>query len=405
MERVNKQGLHVLQGSGQDHASSVRAAVAVICASLLIYVGLLLYHIKPYDYNLSSLIRIGAANPYFDPSALETGLVVFNDPNDGGDGYDGQFYYYMVKSLLMGERGIPNAFRYQRILYPVLAYAGAMGRVEWLPVSMVVINLAAIALGAALLWLMVRDRLAVGYLALYTLNIGFLIAFFYDLATPLCIGLVVAGAYFYKRERWWLAAAMLALSLLAQENGAVVVAALCLWLGWKRKWRGAFTLGTAFIPWLAWQLVIWRLYGGLPLVMSGNHLRFPFVGMISYIVSFELSANWIASLRELSVFPFMLFVIILLVASAIETARRPSDVMLVVLLHAFIGICFNEEQIWSSTITSPARALAGVFPFIILCYANQRSRTLRLVMIFCVILALVGIARILLMPPHPYHVT
>jgi hypothetical protein len=27
------------------------------------------------------------------------------------------------------------------------------------------------------------------------------------------------------------------------------------------------------------------------------------------------------------------------------------------------------------------------------------------VMIFCVILALVGIARILLMPPHPYHVT
>ncbi|GAB4344745.1 MAG: hypothetical protein Kow0099_24380 [Candidatus Abyssubacteria bacterium] len=388
------------------YGSSTRAAFVVICASLFVYLGLLLYHVAPYRYNLSSLIRIGAANPYFDPSALEAGLVVFNDPADGGDGYDGQFYYYMVKYLFMGEQSdVPNAFRYQRILYPLLAYAAALGHVQWLPVSMPAINLAAMAFGVWLLWLMIRNHLSAPHLALYALNIGFLVAFFYDIATPLCIGLVVAGAYFYSREQWWPASVMLALSLLAQENGAVVVAALCLWLAWKRRWNSALILGAAFIPWLAWQMIIWRLYGGLPLLMSGNHLRLPFVGMASYIASFEVSSDWTALLREASVFPFMLFVIVLLLISAREMLKRPSDIMLVIFAHAFIGICFNSEQIWSSTISSPARALAGVFPFIILAYANRRSRSLQLMILFCAFLTLMGIARILLMPPHPFYVT
>ncbi|UCD56274.1 MAG: hypothetical protein JSV16_10595 [Candidatus Hydrogenedentota bacterium] len=387
------------------YRASVWHAAATVAATILIYILLLLYHIAPYNYNLSSLIRIGAANPFFNPAALEPGLVVFNDPESGGDGYDGQFYYYTIKQLLMKERGIPNPFRFQRILYPTLAYLFAAGRPELLPLSMLVVNLAAIAASGVLLWRLIQNvQLRPEHLFVYTLNIGFLIAVFYDVATPICICLIVAAAYFYSREKLWLASAMLALSLLTQENGSIVLAALCAWLMWKRNWRSAFTLAAAIGPWAIWQAVLWSRYGDFPLWMSGYHFRLPLSGMISQIASLQLPGEWLANLRELSVYPFMLFVLLLLIVSAFEMKKRPSEFTLVLLLHALVGICFNKEQIWGSTITSPARALAGIFPFLLICYARERSLGLRVLLGIGLILTLMGIARILLMPPHPFYV-
>jgi hypothetical protein len=138
--------------------------------------------------------------------------------------------------------------------------------------------------------------------------------------------------------------------------------------------------------------------------MSGYHFRLPLSGMISQIASLHLPGEWLANLRELSVYPFMLFVLLLLIVSAFEMKKRPSEFMLVLLLHALVGICFNKEQIWGSTITSPARALAGVFPFLLVCYARERSLGLRILLGIGLILTLMGIARILLMPPHPFYV-
>ncbi len=271
---------------------------------------------------------------------------------------------------------------------------------------MLLVNLLSIAFSAILLWWLVRGtRLRAEYMLLYTLNIGFLIAVFYDVATPLCIGLTVGTAYFYSRQKLWLASVMMALSLLTQENGSIVLAALCLWLILKKNWRGAFILGAAIAPWALWQTVLWRVYGDFTPLMSGNHFRLPFFGMISQIAAFRLPGGWIANLRELSVYPFMAFVMSLLVVSALEMRKRPSDFMLVLLLHALVGICFNKEQIWSSAITSPARALAGVFPFLLICYSRERSVGLRLLIIMSAILTLMGVARLLLMPPHPFYVT
>jgi hypothetical protein len=85
--------------------------------------------------------------------------------------------------------------------------------------------------------------------------------------------------------------------------------------------------------------------------------------------------------------------------------KRPSAFALILLFHALAGISFNKEQIWGSAITSSGRALASVFPFLIVCYARERSAGLRLLIILSVLLTLIGIARILLMPSHPFYVT
>ena len=381
-------------------------AVAVIIAGIVVYAALICYHIAPYDYNLSSLMRVGASNPFFTPRVLEPGIVVFDDAQSGGDGYDGQFYYYTIKRLFMGEKGRANPFRLQRILYPLLSYAFALGQARWLPVSMLLVNLLAIAFSALFLWKLIRDSaLEPEYLLLYTLNIGFLIAVFYDVATPLCIGLTVAAAYCFDRQKLWLASAMLALSLLAQETGSLVLAGFGGWLVLRKNWRGVFTLAAAIVPWAIWQAVLWHRYGSFPMLMSGNHFRPPFVGMVSQIASINLPGGWIANMRELSVYPFMALVIALLIVTALELRKKPTAFMLVLLVHALAGICFNKEQIWSSTITSSARTLASVFPFIVICYVRERSTGLRLLIIMSALLALMGIARILLMPSHPFYIT
>ncbi|RJP17298.1 MAG: hypothetical protein C4520_17065 [Candidatus Abyssobacteria bacterium SURF_5] len=393
---------HVTRAAGW----STKRAATVAFVSVIVYLLLIAYQVAPYGYNLTSLIRVGSTNPFYDPAILGDGVVVFNDPKSGGDGYDGQFYLYMIKGLLMGEDGISNPFRYQRILYPVVVYLFALGQPGLIPISMPLVNLLAISISSLLLWKLVRDfGLRPKYLFLYTLNIGFLVAVFYDVATPLCISLVVASIYFLVRERLWLASAMMALSLLTQENGAIVLAVVTGWLLAQRNLRGAIVFSCSVVPWTVWQLFLWLREGKLPFIMSGNHFRPPFAGMISYISAFEWAGDWQHMLRDASVFPMMLFVTVLLVVSVFEMKRNPQVFTLLLVVHALVGVCFNKEQIWSSTISSPARALAGVFPFLVICYAQNPSRRLLLLIVLSVLLSLMGIARILLMPSHPYFVT
>ena len=389
-----------------DSRNNMHRAVAVVGISFVAYLLLILYNIAPYDFNASSMIRFGVAHPFYDPVALEPGLVVFNNPESGGIGYDGQFYYYIVKDFFMGEKGIPNPFRSQRILYPFLSYVLAFGRADLLPFSMPAVNLLAIAISALLLWRLVGIGSArAETLALYMLNIGFLVAVFFDVATPLCIALAVAGTYFHFREKPCKAAIMLALAMLAQENAAIVIAPLVLWLGWKKQWRSAFMIALSMLPWTIWQAALWQKYGTLPMFMSSGHFELPFMGMISQIASLHLPGGLIGNLRELSVYPFMAFVVALLIVGIAEMKKKPSELNLLLIVHALAGICFNNEQIWSSTITSPARALATVFPFIILCYARERSAGLRLLIVACIFLTLMGLLRIFLLPIHPFYVT
>jgi hypothetical protein len=222
------------------------------------------------------------------------------------------------------------------------------------------------------------------------LNIGFLIAFFFNVSTPLCVSLAAAGVYFYFREKIWLAALALARGMLAQETVALVAGPLALWLALRKNTRDAFAVLLSALPWAIWQAVLWRQHGQLPMLMSGGHFSPPFVGMVSHFASFELPGDLIGNLRELSVYPFMVFVLALLAVGIWEMKKKASFLNLALIAHGFVGVCFNSEQIWGSTITSPARTLATVFPLIILCHAREKSMGVRLLVVGCIVLTLNG---------------
>ena len=63
-------------------------------------------------------------------------------------GYDGQFAYFIARDLMNAARDLDvPAYRFQRILYPLLAWLLALRRAEWVPLTLVLVNIVAVAFG------------------------------------------------------------------------------------------------------------------------------------------------------------------------------------------------------------------------------------------------------------------
>jgi hypothetical protein len=200
-----------------------------------------------------------------DPLALATLGTRFSegDPN-GTEGYDGQFAYYIARDPLNGWRlcDIP-AYRYQRILYPILARLLALGQEKLIPYVLPLINVAALAAGT---WLteqiLCHYKKSRWYALTYGLYAGLLMSARLDLNEPLAYGLGQAAILSTERDRWKLATLFFALGALAKETVLVFVAGYLLFLLARRHWCrwAGLALGVA-VPFLAWQGALWAWFG------------------------------------------------------------------------------------------------------------------------------------------------
>ena len=214
-----------------------------------------------------------------DPLALARLGTRFlqGDPN-GTEGYDGQFVYYIARDPLNGwqQCDVP-AYRYQRILYPLVGRLLAFGQESLLPYSLALINIAALALGT---WLteriLLQYRMSRWYALTYGLYAGQLMAAGSLLTEPLAYALCLAGVLAAQRDRWRPAVLSFALGVLTKETILVFVAGYLLFLlaprdhadprqgalQGKRQWRRAagLMLGVG-IPFLCWQAVLWAWLG------------------------------------------------------------------------------------------------------------------------------------------------
>jgi hypothetical protein len=219
-----------------------------------------------------------------DPMALATVGTRYSqgDPN-GSEGYDGQFAYYIARDPLNGwqQCDVP-AYRYQRILYPLLARVLALGQENLIPYALPLINLIALGLGT---WLteqiLVRYRMSRWYALTYGLYAGQLMSVRLDLNEPLAHALIQAAILAAERARWserstadgsgvaW-ATLFFALAALAKETTLVYVGGYLLFLLARRHWKrlGGLALGVG-LPFLAWQAVLWAWLGSLGVGSGG----------------------------------------------------------------------------------------------------------------------------------------
>jgi hypothetical protein len=203
---------------------------------------------------------------------------VIGPDSQGTPGYDGQFAYFIARDPLGGWRycDVP-AYRYQRILYPLLAWALALGHPLVVPWTLVLINVAAVAVGTYFTERLLASHSASRWYALtYGLYGGIVAGLRLDLAGPLAYALVQAAVWAWTRQREGLAGLLFTLSALAKETAVIAVVGLLLHLVLEHRWRDTVTLAlTVAVPFAAWQAALW-IGLGRPGVGSGGAMATPF---------------------------------------------------------------------------------------------------------------------------------
>ena len=214
----------------------------------------------------------------WEPLAFALLGTRFSDGDPAGtEGYDGQFAYQIALSPLDAASYLDvPAYRYQRILYPMLARLLALGRPAWIPWALILVNIAAIGLGT---WVTERLLMDFGvsrwYALAYGLYGGQLLALRTDLNEPLAQALVMGAMLAWAKERRWLAALAFGMAALAKETALVFLAAYILYTLHCRAWRWSVALAASAIPFALYQLLLWRWLGDFG-VGSGGAGATPF---------------------------------------------------------------------------------------------------------------------------------
>lgn len=234
---------------------------------------------------------------------------------DGGtEGYDGQFVYFIARDWTAAEPllDVP-AYRFQRILLSVGGRVLAFGVTDLLPWALLLVNLASLFAGTALLErLLTRQDASRWYALGYGLSLGAFGATRLTLPEPLAYALTIGALVFAFHDRPLISAAIFALAAFAKETTLVVAAGYGLYLLSQRRWQDAVLFGLiSLLPFVIWQFVLIQLFG-TPGVGSGGALAtsfelIPFAGVIRILTEGGLA---VFAVLGIILIPFVLIPVI-----------------------------------------------------------------------------------------------
>ena len=202
-----------------------------------------------------------------------------NGQPTGTEGYDGQFSYWLAidpRPEAAGSHFDVPAYRYQRILYPLISRWLALGQMAWIPWSLIAVNVIALVAGtlAVEAWLMAHG-LSPWYALTYGLWVGLVAAVRLDLNEPLSYAFVAGAFVAHQRGRLFLAALCLGLALFAKETALVFWAAEIAWAVLAKNRQVLTALCLAATPFALFQVWLFREFGAFGLT-SGGWMGTPF---------------------------------------------------------------------------------------------------------------------------------
>jgi hypothetical protein len=237
-------------------------------------------------------VFIQAGRVFVDPAGTPSPIKVY--PHTG---YDGQFAYRAaidpldVRTSANGVR-YDNPLRLQRLTYPALAWLLSLGRGNWVPYSLIAVNVIGLfALG----WLGGMLALHFGRHALFGLlpagYWGFAQSLGRDLTEITTCVFLLAGIIMFLKKRYLFAGGSFAVAALSRETSVVIIAAVVLVAAAERFWKGkihlrgtlelAATAVPAVVAFSAWQLYCWTQIGQFPVVAgTAANLGFPLTDLI-----------------------------------------------------------------------------------------------------------------------------
>lgn len=239
-------------------------------------------------YILFVILRNGG-----DPLALVTIGTQFSEgiPEAAGgtEGYDGQFVYYIARDPQSASQYLDvPAYRFQRIMLPALGRMLALGQESLIPWSLLLVNLASLAIGTLTLEKLLEQQGVNRWYALtYGLSIGIFGSARLSLSEPLAYGLALVGILLASREKWLWSALVFALAGLSKETALLFPGAYILYHLVQRKWRLALILVLSFLPFAVWQAILYTHSGAFGIGSGGAKATpfemIPFMGIIRII--------------------------------------------------------------------------------------------------------------------------
>jgi hypothetical protein len=246
----------------------IRPAYVVAC-SYLLFIGL---HSLLHGHNVLYYVHIGSKFALHDPH--------------GTPGYDGQFYYYLARDPLHAAPFLNHpAYRYQRIVYPLIVAVLSLGQENLIPYMLLLVNFIAIVLGTELLArLLIREHLSPWFSLAFGLYFGQATAFIFDTTEPLAYLFICLGLFLLTRQRPTAATLCMGLAVLSRETAILFPLGYLVMSLLQKRWCDLLRLFLLSIaPTIAWYIVIrFALQDATGLSSAPPFERIPFQGLFVF---------------------------------------------------------------------------------------------------------------------------
>lgn len=244
---MKKNSLKALEGDAEESAARhpifqvARPAVVVGCLYvLLIGLDFLINH-----HNALYYVHIGPRFVLHDPRAAA--------------GYDGQFYYQIARDPLHAAQFLDQpAYRYQRIVYPLLVAALSVGQASLIPYMLLLVNFVSVVLGTELVArLLIKNKLSPWFSLAFGLYFGQAASFLCDLTEPLTYFLVCLGLLLLLRKRPTWAATIWGLAVLSRETAILFPLGYIIVYLYQGRWQDVSRLVLlSIVPAAAWYFIV-----------------------------------------------------------------------------------------------------------------------------------------------------
>lgn len=242
-----------------------------------------------------------------DPLILMTiGTDYHSDLKDHAyseEGYDGQFTYYIAANPDTASQYIDvPAYRFQRILLPISGRILGLGQESFIPYTLLMVNLIALAGGTYILEQLLMSYKVSRWFAIgYGLSLGVFGAARLMTAETLAYGLVLFAIWLYQKDKWLWAAVVLAISAFAKEVTLIFAAGYVLYLFTQKQWIRGLLFGLiSAIPFAIWQLVLFNWFGEFGVGSGGNlatgFVIIPFWGYLGILPEWGIGAFLVVTL-------------------------------------------------------------------------------------------------------------
>lgn len=262
---------------------------------VILYLSAAFAAAKPYDWNLTSLIHFGHDYTDLNGDYTPEGAVVFTgNETYGGNGYDGQIFYYYARTLFVKNvwpSGFNRAYRAPRIGYPFIAgifsVFGSYGTVFGMFVVQILLGLA----GTFALYKLLSQNLRF-LLIFYIFSPFSLQSYLLLVSDAVMVSLVLCGYYFYSlldNDRFefkniLFSFSFFSLAVLTKEPALFFLFPLGLNAVYDRNWKKSLLMIAILLPMIFWQIYLRQVHGMLPAGVLQIFLS-PFSGIYGLLLS------------------------------------------------------------------------------------------------------------------------